>query len=96
MAADVDIIVVDISLIAEKGVGACYFVRGEEWREAFQLLLLCGETPRLKVEIERVVVHYVLAETLEALLWSHFAYSVEPFKFTPFPDAGREDVRKDK
>jgi glucosamine--fructose-6-phosphate aminotransferase (isomerizing) len=30
-----------------------------------------------------------VAETLEALLGAHFAYSIEPFELTPFPYAGR-------
>ena len=37
-----------------------------------------------------------LAETLEALLGAHFAYSVEPFELSPFPYAGRKNVREDK
>ena len=39
---------------------------------------LGGERPRLEVEVERVVVHDVLAQALETLLRAHLADAGEP------------------
>ena len=94
MAADVDVVVVDVALVAEEGVGLGYLVGGEEGGEAGELALLGGEPPGLEVEVERVVVHDVLAETLEAPLRAHLADAVEPRKVTPGPEARGEDVRE--
>ena len=94
MAADVDVVVVDVALVAEEGVGLGDLVGREEGCEAGELALLGGEAPGLEVEVERVVVHDVLAEALEALLRAHLADAVEPRKVAPGPEARGEDVRE--
>ena len=43
MAADVDVVVVHVALVAEKRVGLRYLVRREERSEALQLDLLPGQ-----------------------------------------------------
>ena len=59
--------------------------------EAYAVLATGGKQVLVKVgdmvEIEGVVVHDVLTQTLKALFGAHFAYSVEPFQVAPHPYA---------
>ena len=96
VAADVDVVVVDVALVAEERVGAGDLVRREERREAGEFGLLRREAPGLQVEVERVVVHDVLAKALEALLRAHRADAGEPIEVSPRPEARREDVGEDE
>ena len=64
MTPYVNIVVVHIALISEEGVGLRNLLPRQERLEALQLALLRRKTPRFKVEVEGVVVHYVLAQSL--------------------------------
>ena len=94
VAADVDVVVVGVAVVAEEGVGRGDFVGGEEGREAGEFAFLVGEAPGLEVEVEGVVVHDVLAKTLEALLRAHLADAVKPREIAPGPEARGENVRE--
>ena len=94
MAADVDVVVVGVALVAEERVRGGNLLGRQERREALQLDRLLRQAPRVKVEVEGVVVHDVLPQALQPLLGAHLADAREPFQLAPPPQARREDVRE--
>ncbi len=90
--ANIDVEVVLVAFVAEKGVGLRQRFRAHIILEPFHLPLLGGKPPGVEVEVERVVVHDVLLQPGDATVGCHRLDAREPGIVTPLPDTGRHDV----
>ncbi len=92
MAADVDVEVVFVAVIAKQGVGVCQNVHIDELFEAVDFGEFVGQPPSLQIEVEFEAVHY---ELLDALDFLGVAFGVKPPKprvALHFPNQRRADV----
>lgn len=96
VAADVDVEVVLVALVAEEGVALGEDVEVDEVAEARQLAFLGGEAPGVEVEVELVVVHDELLEAQDAAVGAELLHLGEPGVVAPFPDPGGHDVGEDE
>ncbi len=90
--AYVEVEVVLVAFVAEQSVGLSEGVLVYPVLEARHLPLLGGESPGVKIEVERVMVHHVLLDPGDPPIGSHRLEAVEPGIFSPPPDAGGHDV----
>ena len=92
MFADVKIEVVLIAFIAKQGIGPGQCVHVDEIPEAVDLGLLVGKPPGFKVEVEIIMLHYILLYTVKLFEGTHLFDACKPWVIPPLPDLGRHDV----
>ncbi len=96
MRPDVDVEVIFVALVTEQRVRLRQHAGVHEVCEALQLALFGSEPPGVEIQIESVVVHDVLLETVDARHHAPALDAVEPRVVAPAPDHRRHQIGQHK